>query len=93
MLVLFIVCLMKLIDMYTNNNKMARKSARNTKENCFGLQNVNNKYAMVDESFTKQQDADRYSMNYFYDVDQSCVDQLKEFLHQKSGNQQLHAWA
>lgn len=89
MLVLLIVCLMKLIEMYTNNNKMARKSARNAKENCFGLQNANNmnkRFAMVDESPMKQHDADRYSMNYFYDVDQSCADQLKDFLHQKSGN-------
>lgn len=73
--------------MYTNNNRMARRSARNTKENCFGLQNVNQKYGMIDESFAEQRDADRYSMNYFYDIDQSCVDQLKEFLHQKSGNE------
>lgn len=90
MLALLIVCLMKLIEMYTNNNKMARKSARNAKENCFGLQNVNNvnkRFGMVDESPMKQHDADRYSMNYFYDVDQSCADQLKEFLHQKSGNE------
>lgn len=87
MLVLLIVCFMKLIEMYTNNNRMARRSARNTKENCFGLQNVNQKYGMIDESFAEQRDADRYSMNYFYDIDQSCVDQLKEFLHQKSGNE------
>lgn len=72
--------------MYTNNNRMARRSARNTKENCFGLQNVNKKYGMIDESFVKPPDNDRYSMNYFYDIDQSCVDQLKEFLHHKSGN-------
>lgn len=76
--------------MYTNNNKMARnKSARNgcnAKENHFGLQNVNKKFGMVDESFVTQHDGDRYSMNYFYDVDQSCVDQLQEFLHHKSGN-------
>lgn len=67
---------------------MARKSARNAKENCFGLQSTR-KYGMLDESATKQpqqtQDGDRYSMNYFYDIDTSCVDQLKEFLHQKSG--------
>lgn len=86
MLVLFIVCLMKLLEMYTNNNKMARKSARNAKENCFGLQGMNQRFGMPDESLAKQQDGDRYSMNYFYDVDQSCVDQLKEFLQQKSGN-------
>lgn len=86
MLVLLIVCFMKLIEMYANNNRMARRSARNAKENCFGLQNVNKKYGMIDESFVKQPDTDRYSMNYFYDIDQSCVDQLKEFLHHKSGN-------
>lgn len=72
--------------MYASNNKMARnKSARNAKENNFGLQGVNKKYGMVDESIVKQHDGDRYSMNYFYDVDQSCVDQLKELLHQKTG--------
>lgn len=89
MLVLLIVCLMKLIEMYTNNNKMARnKSARNAKENHFGYQNINSKKQLVpDESFAERHDGDRYSMNYFYDVDQSCVDQLKEFLHQKSGNE------
>lgn len=86
MLVLFIVCLMKLLEMYTNNNKMARRSARNAKENCFGLQDMTQKFGMPDESLAKQQDGDRYSMNYFYDVDQSCVEQLKEFLHQQSGN-------
>lgn len=86
MLVLFIVCLMKLLEMYTNNNKMARRSARNAKENCFGLQGMTQKFGMPDESLAKQQDGDRYSMNYFYDVDQACVDQLKEFLHQQSGN-------
>lgn len=89
MLVLLIVCFMKLIEMYANNNRMARRSARNAKENRFGFQNVNKRYGMIDESFVKQPDnADRYSINYFYDVDQSCVDQLKEFLHQKSGNKQ-----
>lgn len=87
MLVLLIVCLMKLIEMYTNNNKMARnRCARNAKENRFGFQDVNQNYGMLDESLTKQHDADRYSMNYFYDIDQSCVDQLKEFLHGKPGN-------
>jgi hypothetical protein len=81
---------MKLIEMYTNNNKMARnKCARNAaKENNFGLQNVNKKFGMLDDdSSLKQYDGgDRYAMNYFYDVDQSCVDQLKEFLHHKTGN-------
>lgn len=78
---------MKLIEMYTNNNKMARnKSARNAKENHFGLQNVSKKQNMLDESFVKRQDGDRYLMNYFYDVDQSCVDQLQQFLHHKTGN-------
>jgi hypothetical protein len=79
---------MKLIEMYTNNNKMARnKCARNAaKENNFGLQNVNKKYGMFDDSFVRQHDGgDRYSMNYFYDVDQSCVDQLNEFLHHNTG--------
>lgn len=88
MLVLLIVCLMKLIEMYTNNNKMARnKCARNAaKENNFGLQNVNKKFSMLDDSLMKQQEgADPYAMNYFYDVDQS-YDHLKEFLHHKSGN-------
>lgn len=84
MLVLLVVCLLKLIEMYTNNNKMARnKSARNAKENCFGL---SKKLGMAGESFGKQPADDRYSMNYFYDIDQSCVDQLKEYLHHKSGN-------
>lgn len=86
MLALLIVCLMRLIEMYTNNNKLARnKCARNAKENCFGLQNMNKKKSgMLDESCQRPAD-DRFSMNYFYDVDQSCVDQLKEFLHHKSG--------
>lgn len=66
---------------------MARRSARDAKENYAGQQAMNQNYATVDESsFVKQQDEHRYSMNYFYDIDQSCVDQLKEFLHQKSGN-------
>lgn len=90
MLVLLIVCLMKLIEMYTNNNKMARnKCARNAaKENNFGLQNVNKKFGMPDDDSQVQKNAggDRYAMNYFYDVDQSCVDQLKEYLHHKTGN-------
>ena len=94
MLVLLIVCLMKLIEMYTNNNKMARnKNARNAKENYFGPQNMNKKQGIFNESSGQQQEkCDRYSMNYFYDVDQSCADQLKEFLHQKkSGNEQIGA--
>jgi hypothetical protein len=82
MLVLLVVCLLKLIEMY-NNNKMARnKSARNAKENFFGLYNVNQQYGAMDES-----PSDRYSMKYFYDVDQSCADQLQEFLHQRTGNE------
>lgn len=75
---------------------MARKCARNAKENHFGSYGVlhkgnsanyvNQKYGMFDESFVKHQDGgDRFSMNYFYDVDQSCVDQLKEFLNRKTG--------
>lgn len=85
MLVLLIVCLMELIEMYANNNKMARnKCARSTKENYFELQK---KRGVLDESVTKQHDRERYSMNYFHDIDQSCVDQLKEFLHHKSGNE------
>ncbi|CRL07013.1 CLUMA_CG019979, isoform A [Clunio marinus] len=89
MLVLLIVCFMKLIEMYTNNNKMARnKSARDAKENNFDFQNnMNKKLEMFDEieEFGLQNDSGRCSMNYFYDIDQSCVDQLKEFLHKKPG--------
>lgn len=106
MFVLFIVCLMKLLDMYTNNNKLPRnKCARNAKENCFGgssvigLMNQNNYYKMNhkygmcngiggDESlFVKNvENDDDYFMNYFYDIDQSNIDHIKEYLHQKSGN-------
>lgn len=66
-------------------NKCARNAA---KENNFGLQNVNKKFGMFDDSPMKHPDGgDRYAMNYFYDVDQSCVDQLQEFLHHKTGNE------
>lgn len=61
---------------------MARnKSARNAKENFFGLHNVNQPYGAMDDDSP----SDRYSMKYFYDVDQSCADQLQEFLHQRTG--------
>jgi hypothetical protein len=74
---------MKLIEMYTNNNKNARnRSARNAaKENNFGLQNVTKKF----DASNLQEAADPYAMNYFYDVDQSH-DHLKEFLHHNTGN-------
>jgi hypothetical protein len=65
------------------------KSTRNAKENHFRPQNVTKKHGMCHESLVKQPpqpEADRYSMDFFYDIDQSCVDQLKEFLHQKTGN-------
>lgn len=71
--------------MYSNNKKMARKSSRDAKENYFGVQAMNNKFAMLDDSLENHPEVDRYSLNYFYDIDQSCVDQLKEFLHQKPG--------
>ena len=83
-MVLLIVCLMKLIEMYTNNNKMARnKCARNAaKENNFGIQSVNKKF---ESPMNPMEVADPYTMNYFYDVDQS-YDHLKEFLHHNTGN-------
>lgn len=64
-------------------NKCARNAA---KENNFGAQNVNKKFGMFDDSLMNLQEAaDPYTMNYFYDVDQS-YDHLKEFLHHNTGN-------
>lgn len=96
MLLLFIVCLMKLIEMYStnnqNNNKMTRnKCVRNAKENHFNggfnLHNVNSNndnialsnFDMCNNENIMKTD-NRFPMNYFYDIDQSCADQLKEFL-------------
>lgn len=78
MLLLLIVCLMKLFEMYSNNYKMTRnKSLHDSlKEN----QNC------VDGSDDKKCDENsKFSINYFYDIDQSCADQLKEFLQMKAG--------
>lgn len=60
--------------MLSNNNKLTRnKCLRSaTKEN----HGIGDK---MDENSNK------FSMNYFYDIDQSCADQLKEFLQRKSG--------
>ncbi|KAL7022436.1 hypothetical protein ACKWTF_012241 [Chironomus riparius] len=88
MLLLFIVCLMKLIEMYSannNNHKMTRnKCLQNTKENNFnsGFKiHYNNNYKnneMANENC--------FPMNYFQDIDQSCADELKEYLkNRKTG--------
>jgi len=105
MLVLLIVCLMRLIEMYTNNNKMTRNKCT-AKENLFGGSGgvvyrgcnyaTHQKCGMPDDdSFGRQQqqqqlkqqqaDRERYTMNYFYDVDQSCAEQLRELWSHKAG--------
>lgn len=67
---------------------MARnKCSRSSKENCFEL---HKKRGVFDESVAKQHNSKRYSMNYFYDIDQTCVNQLEEFLHHKSGNDRYY---
>lgn len=74
MFLLLIVCIVKLIEMLSNNNKLTRnKCLRNaTKEN-HGI------------SETVDENSNKFTMNYFYDIDQSCADQLKEFLKRKAG--------
>jgi len=96
MLLLFIVCLMKLIEMYStnnNNNKMTRnKCLRNSKENHFSNgfklhNNVNNyENRRMCNNENEMMNENRFPMNYFQDIDQSCAEQLKEYLKtRKSG--------
>lgn len=72
MLFLLIVCLMKLFEMYSNNHKQTRNKSLHdsTKENLSGSD--------------KSDENSKFSINYFYDIDQSCADQLKEFLQKKT---------
>lgn len=95
MLLLFIVCLMKLIEMYStnnNNHKMTRnKCLRNTKENNFNSgfkihnnNNYGNNEMWRNENLVTNENC--FPMNYFQDIEQSCADELKEYLkNRKSG--------
>lgn len=75
MLLLLIVCIVKLIEMLSNNKLTHKKCLRNTtKEN----------HGVVDKI---NENSNKFSMNYFYDIDQSCADQLKEFLQRKAGKE------
>lgn len=86
MLLLFIVCLMKLIEMYsttnTSHSKMTRnKCLRNAKENHCGFKLHSNNNTMCNS-----ENENRFPMNYFQDIDQSCAEKLKEYLkNRKSG--------
>jgi hypothetical protein len=77
---------MKLIEMYStnaNNPKMTRgKNQRNAKENHFGGGPRCHNHANFDmlNSENIMRTENRFPMNYFHDIDQSCVDQLKEYL-------------
>lgn len=61
---------MKLFEMYSNNHKQTRNKSLHdsTKENLSG----------------SDKSDEKFSINYFYDIDQSCADQLKEFLQKKT---------
>lgn len=81
---------MKLIEMYSinnsNNNKMTHnKCLRNAKENNFGaLQKSKN-----NNCYKTEVNENRFPMSYFYDIDQSCEDELKEYLQSKRSGKSM----
>lgn len=83
MFVLFIVCLIKLYEMYTN--KMARnRSARNSKENYFGLEsNTHKRQQQRIEMFDNILNNDRYrdQLDQQYDINHNYA----RLIQQKTG--------
>jgi hypothetical protein len=80
-LVLFIVCLIKFYEMYTNSKMARNKCARNSKENYFRLPNTNKPNS---EMFDNIFDADQYRevMEQNYDFDQAYAQFIQ---HRKTG--------
>lgn len=81
MLVLFIVCLIKFFEMYTNSKMARNKCARNSKENYFKLSNTNKQNC---EMFDNIFDGDQYRE---FAMEQNCDfnQAYAHFIQQKTG--------
>ena len=80
---------MKLMDMYQNSrNKMLAAPGQrailygSSKEN-FMVDKYMDSYEMHKEQNVEE---GRYFMNYFYDIDQSNIEEIKDYLHGGAGN-------